>query len=110
MLAAFLVHLHFKTGVMQIDRALVDHLANLSKLYFTDEEKETMQQDLAKMIGFVEKLNELDTTGVEPMRHMSQVQDVFRNDVAAAPMHVKEALENAAVHGEEFFMVPKVFS
>jgi len=95
---------------MQIDRALVEHLANLSKLYFTDEEKVAMQQDLAKMIGFVEKLNELDTTGVEPMRHMSQVVDVYRADAAAAPMTVKQALENAEVHGDEFFMVPKVFS
>ena len=95
---------------MQIDRALVDHLANLSKLYFTEEEKETMQQDLAKMIGFVEKLNELDTAGVEPMRHMSQVLDVYRQDVAAAPMTLNQALENAAVHGDEFFIVPKVFS
>lgn len=95
---------------MQIDRALVEHLANLSKLYFTEEEKETMQQDLAKMIGFVEKLNELDTAGVEPMRHMSQVLDVYRQDVAAAPMTLNQALENAAVHRDEFFIVPKVFS
>ncbi len=95
---------------MQTDRALVEHLANLSRLYFTEDEKETMQRDLAKMIGFVEKLNELDTTGVEPLRHMSQVQDVFRADEAGSPMTVTESLENAEVHGDEFFMVPKVFS
>jgi aspartyl-tRNA(Asn)/glutamyl-tRNA(Gln) amidotransferase subunit C len=95
---------------MQTDRALVEHLANLSRLYFTEDEKETMQRDLAKMIGFVEKLNELDTTGIEPLRHMSQVQDVYRVDEAASPMPVKESLENAEVHGEAFFMVPKVFS
>jgi aspartyl-tRNA(Asn)/glutamyl-tRNA(Gln) amidotransferase subunit C len=95
---------------MQIDRALVDHLANLSRLYFTEQEKENMQQDLARMIGFVEKLNELDTSGVEPLRHMSQVQDVFRTDEASPPMPAEKSLENAAVHGEEFFLVPKVFS
>ena len=88
----------------------MEHLANLSRLYFTEHEKETMQRDLAKMIGFVEKLNELDTTGVEPMRHMSQVQDVYRADEAAAPMPVTESLKNAEVHGEAFFLVPKVFS
>lgn len=95
---------------MQTDRALIEHLANLSRLYFTDAEMETMQQDLGKMIGFVEKLNELDTTGVEPLRHMSEVQDVYRPDEAAAPMAVEQAVGNAAVHGDEFFMVPKVLS
>lgn len=95
---------------MQTDRALVEHLANLSRLYFTEEEKESMQQDLARMIGFVEKLNELDTTGVEPLMHMTRVQDIFRADEPSDPMPAARALENAAVHGEEFFMVPKVFS
>jgi aspartyl-tRNA(Asn)/glutamyl-tRNA(Gln) amidotransferase subunit C len=60
------------------------------------------------MIGFVEKLNELDTTGVEPLMHMSRVQDVFRQDVSAAPMDVNTALENAEKHDNSFFTVPKV--
>jgi aspartyl-tRNA(Asn)/glutamyl-tRNA(Gln) amidotransferase subunit C len=93
---------------MQIDRTLVEHLANLSRLHFTDAEMETMQGDLSKMIGFVEKLNELDTTGVEPLMHMSQVTDVYRADKAAAPMPVEEALGNARQHAEDFFTVPKV--
>lgn len=93
---------------MQIDRTLVEHLANLSRLYFTEAEMETMQGDLSKMIGFVEKLNELDTTGVEPLMHMSQVMDVYRADEAAAPMPVEKALENAGQHGDHFFTVPKV--
>lgn len=95
---------------MQTDRALVEHLANLSRLHFTEAEMETMQQDLGKMIGFVEKLNELDTTGVEPLRHMSQVQDVYRADKAADPLDAEIALGNAEVHGKEFFIVPKVFA
>jgi aspartyl-tRNA(Asn)/glutamyl-tRNA(Gln) amidotransferase subunit C len=93
---------------MQIDRTLVEHLANLSKLHFTDAEMETMQGDLSKMIGFVEKLNELDTTGIEPLMHMSQVMDVYRADEAAAPMQVEKSLENARQHGGNFFTVPKV--
>jgi len=93
---------------MHIDKFLVKHLAVLSRLHFTDAEMVTMQRDLEKMIVFVEKLNELGTTGVEPLMHMSQVQDVFRQDEAAEPMDVRMALENAGTHGGSFFTVPKV--
>jgi aspartyl-tRNA(Asn)/glutamyl-tRNA(Gln) amidotransferase subunit C len=93
---------------MEIDKKLVHHLADLSRLHFTGEEMEAMQQDLTKMIGFVEKLNELDTTGVEPLMHMSSVQDIYREDAAAAPMEVAKALQNAESHTESFFNVPKV--
>ena len=86
----------------------MEHLANLSRLHFSDAEMEIMQGDLSKMIGFVEKLNGLDTTGVEPLMHMSQVLDVYRADEAAAPMAVEQALENARQHGGNFFTVPKV--
>lgn len=95
---------------MQINKELVEHLANLSRLHFSEEELMAMQHDLDKMIGFVEKLNELDTTGVEPLMHMSQVQDVFRDDEANAPIPVANALENASVHNDQFFLVPKVIS
>ncbi len=95
---------------MQIDRALVEHLANLSRLYFTEEEMASMQHDLTKMIGFVEKLNELDTTGVEPLRHMAAVQDVYRHDVAAPAMPAELALQNAGKHSNQFFTVPKVIT
>lgn len=93
---------------MQIDRNLVGRLANLSRLYFTEAEMEAMQGDLSKMIGFVEKLNELDTTGVEPLMHMGQVADVYREDLAAEPMPVEKALENAREHAGQYFNVPKV--
>jgi aspartyl-tRNA(Asn)/glutamyl-tRNA(Gln) amidotransferase subunit C len=71
---------------MHIDKSLVAHLSNLSRLHFTEDEMVSMQSDLEKMIGFVEKLNELDTSGVEPLMHMSQVKDVFRADLAATPI------------------------
>ncbi len=93
---------------MPIERSLVVHLANLSRLYFSDAEMVAMQSDLEKMIGFVEKLKELDTHGLEPLMHMSQVQDVFRRDEVSVPMDVRVALENADKHGDSFFSVPKV--
>ncbi len=95
---------------MQINKELVANLANLSRLHFSDEELDTMQHDLEKMICFVEKLNELDTTGVEPLRHMSEVEDVYRADVADPAMAVSEALAASRGHNANFFQVPKVLS
>jgi aspartyl-tRNA(Asn)/glutamyl-tRNA(Gln) amidotransferase subunit C len=95
---------------MQINKELVEHLANLSRLHFSEAELVAMQHDLEKMIGFVDKLNELDTTGVLPLMHMSQVQDVYRADEALAPMPATSALENASKHNDQFFLVPKVIS
>jgi aspartyl-tRNA(Asn)/glutamyl-tRNA(Gln) amidotransferase subunit C len=95
---------------MQINRDLIGHLANISRLHFSDEELLAMQNDLIRMTGFVEKLNELETIGVEPLMHMSSVQDIFRNDAPACPMEVSMALENAPVHNGNFFLVPKVIS
>lgn len=95
---------------MQIDRTLMAHLANLSRLHFNEEEMNTMQADLEKMICFVEKLNELDTTGVLPLMHMTNRQDVYRQDEADAPMKVQKALEFAAFSAGSFFQVPKVIA
>ncbi|MCU0376137.1 MAG: Asp-tRNA(Asn)/Glu-tRNA(Gln) amidotransferase subunit GatC [Chitinophagaceae bacterium] len=95
---------------MQIDSALVAHLANLSRLYFTEEEMVTMQRDLVKMTDFVEKLNELETNGVEPLRHMSEVENVYRKDEARTLFSQQEALANAPDGASSFFTVPKVLS
>jgi aspartyl-tRNA(Asn)/glutamyl-tRNA(Gln) amidotransferase subunit C len=93
---------------MQITDELVDQLASLSRLSFTGEKKEAIKADLEKMTGFVEKLQALDTTGVEPLRHMSEVEDVLRADIPAPPMDNTEALAAAARHKAPFFTVPKV--
>lgn len=93
---------------MQVTNELIDHLANLSYLRFEGEEKEAIRQDLEKMIGFVQKLQELDTTGVEPLRHMSYEMNKLRADELKGSIPREEALKNAAHHTEEFFLVPKV--
>ena len=56
---------------MEVNDALVDKLANLARLQFNEEEKEIIKKDLQRMIAFVDKLNELNTDGVEPVLHMS---------------------------------------
>jgi len=60
------------------------------------------------MIAFVEKLNELDTTGVEPLLHMSDEVNVLREDEVKGSISREEALKNAPLHDEQFFKVPKV--
>src|SRR5574338_1237178 len=93
---------------MQVDDALIDKLSKLSMLQFNDEEREEIKADLEKMIGFVDKLKELDTTGVEPLLHMSSNADILREDVPGNMIDRNDALQNAPWHNEEFFKVPKV--
>ena len=93
---------------MKVNDALVDKLANLARLKFDGAEKESIKNDLQKMIQFVEKLNELDTTGVEPLLHMSNNINVLRADEVKGSITREAGLQNAAIHDEQFFKVPKV--
>ncbi|MCC7402312.1 MAG: Asp-tRNA(Asn)/Glu-tRNA(Gln) amidotransferase subunit GatC [Chitinophagaceae bacterium] len=93
---------------MEVNDALIDKLANLAKLKFEDAEKEEIKKDLQKMIGFVEKLNELDLEGAEPLLHMSDEVNVLREDEVKGSISREDALKNAPVHDEQFFKVPKV--
>ena len=93
---------------MIINDALLDKLAHLSMLEFQEDEKAEMKTELEKMFTFIEKLNELDTTGVEPLLHMSEQQDVFRKDEVKGQISKEDAFKNAPLHDNEFFKVPKV--
>jgi aspartyl-tRNA(Asn)/glutamyl-tRNA(Gln) amidotransferase subunit C len=93
---------------MEVNDALIDKLANLAKLKFDDYEKTAIKEDLSRMILFVEKLQELDTTGVEPLLHMTKTTNVLREDELKGSVSRNDALKNAAVHDESFFKVPKV--
>lgn len=87
---------------------MVDKLAHLARLRFNDAEKREIKNDLRKMIAFVEKLNELDLSGVEPLLHISQESNVLREDEVKGSISREQALKNAALHDEFFFKVPKV--
>ena len=93
---------------MEVNDALVDKLANLARLQFDDVEKAGIKSDLQKMIQFVEKLNELDTTGVLPMLHMSDHINVLREDEVKGSISRQEGLKNAPLQDDQFFKVPKV--
>jgi len=93
---------------MEVTDQLIDNLANLSRLRFSEEEKAGIKNDLQRMIAFVEKLQEVDTTGTEPLLHMTDVMDVFREDEVKGSMQKATALANAPAADNNYFMVPKV--
>lgn len=95
---------------MEVNDALVEKLARLSRLHFSPSEKETIRQDLQRMIGFTEKLNEPDLDAVEPLLFVSGEVNVLREDEVKGSITREEALQNAPLHDEQFFKVPKVIS
>lgn len=95
---------------MDINMVTIDKLSALSKLEFDDQEKLNLQIELQKMLDFVEKLNEVDTEGIEPLMHISNQYDVFRKDEVAGNFSVHEALSNANNKNKQFFLVPKVIN
>jgi aspartyl-tRNA(Asn)/glutamyl-tRNA(Gln) amidotransferase subunit C len=93
---------------MEVTDQMINSLANLSRLQFNEIENQEIKKDLQRMISFVEKLNEVDTTGVEPLLHMTEAQSIYRQDVVKGSMSKKEALNNAPAADENYFKVPKV--
>jgi aspartyl-tRNA(Asn)/glutamyl-tRNA(Gln) amidotransferase subunit C len=93
---------------MQVDDALIEKLSRLAMLQFNNEEREEIKKDLEKMIGFVDKLKELDTTGVEPLVHVTGEVNILREDVTGNMLSRDEALKNAPQHDGTYFQVPKV--
>lgn len=93
---------------MEVTNELVEKLAHLSRLSFNEAEKAEIKNDLQSMIAFVEKLKEVDTTGVEPLLHMGDAVNVLREDEIKGSISREEALLNAPIKDEQFFKVPKV--
>lgn len=93
---------------MEVTDALVDKLANLARLSFSPEEKAAIREDLSRMIGFVDQLNQVDTTGVEPLVHMSDAVNRLRDDEPVGQVEREDALSSAQDKKGPFFTVPKV--
>jgi len=93
---------------MEVNDALIEKLAHLARLEFNDAEKEEIKRDLQRMIAFVEKLNELNLEGVEPLLHMTDEVNILRDDEVKGSISREEGLKNAPLHDEQFFKVPKV--
>ena len=93
---------------MNLDKASVERLAHLSRLEFSEKEKEDMLQDMNKIMAFVEKVNELDLDGVEPLIYMIEEENVMRADQVVEQVTRDEALKNAPSRDTDYFRVPKV--
>lgn len=83
-------------------------VAELGRLNLSEAEVEQFTQQLGKILGYVDVLNEVDVSNVEPMAHVADVSNVFRDDVAGQSLPRGEALANAPKSDGKFFLVPQI--
>jgi aspartyl-tRNA(Asn)/glutamyl-tRNA(Gln) amidotransferase subunit C len=93
---------------MEVNNKLIQDIAKLSKLKFDSSAEEKMIEDMGKMLSFVDKLNEIDTEGVEPLIYMSEEVNVLREDETNSEVSQKDALKNAPQKDSDYFKVPTV--
>lgn len=86
----------------------IEHLSQLARLSLSDEEMRTFGRQLKDILFYMEKLNELDTQGVEPTSHVLLIRNVEREDVPRPSLDRQDALMNAPDHTEKFYRVPKI--
>lgn len=87
----------------------IEYVGILAKLELSYEEKEQAKKDMGSMLDYIDKLGELDTTGVEPMSHVFPVKNVFREDVVTNGNVREDILKNAPGEKEGMFVVPRTF-
>ena len=90
-----------------IDDETMENVCILAKLSLTEDEKEKAKEDMQKMLDYVDKLDELDTSSVEPMSHIFEDENVFREDVVTNGGHHEAMLSNAPKQKENQYQVPK---
>lgn len=87
----------------------IDHVVKLANIRLSDEEKATFQKQLQRVLAYVSKLNELDTTGVEPIGHITGLENIGRVDTPAPSLSQEEALANASKTHNGLFVVDAIF-
>ena len=87
----------------------IEYVGILAKLELSGEEKEQAKSDMGRMLDYIDKLNELDTSDVEPMSHVFPVENVFREDVVTNSDTREQLLSNAPEQKDGMFMVPRTF-
>lgn len=93
---------------MKLDAETLAKIAHLSRLEIDEKETDKMLRDMSNMLTFVEKLNEVNTDGVEPLTTMSHEVNALREDRVTQDLSHTEVLQNAPKKDTEFFRVPKV--
>ena len=93
---------------MKITKQQVEYVAHLARLEFSEQEKEKFTTQLNNILLYMEKLNEADTTGVEPETHAIAIQNAFREDVVRESLPPEASLANAPAESGNSYRVPKV--
>ena len=105
------MYLHYWAGKdvdKKIDQDQVRKVAKLARLELDEREVEEFAGQLSAILGYVEKMNELDTGGVEPLAHCLPISNVLREDCVRESLGTEAALANAPQRDGEFFKVPKI--
>ncbi len=93
---------------MKIDKRVVEHVAHLARLQLEPEEIELYTEQIDRILAYMDKLNSLDTAGVEPTTHAVPLGNVFRQDVVDHNLQVEESVGNAPERKGSFFKVPPI--
>lgn len=93
---------------MEISSKTIRHLAHLSRLEIDDTQVMQYQNDLQRMVTFIEQLQSVDTNGVEPLRFLADGTAALRQDQLTSSLTAADALKNAPLHNEHYFKVPTV--
>lgn len=89
-------------------RMEIEHIALLARLKLTDREKKLFSRQLGSIIEYIDKLNKLNTSNVEPTSHVLEIKNVFREDILMPSLPREEALQNAPEKDDSFYRVPKI--
>lgn len=90
-----------------ITEETIEYVSTLAKLDLTGKERQEAMQDMNRMLGYIDRLNELDTTGVKPMSHVFPLQNVFREDEVTNGDGSEDTLKNAPEEKDTMFVAPK---
>ena len=86
----------------------VEHVASLAQLTLDDDAKQRLLKEMGEILAYVDKLNELDTDGIEPMMHVLDISNVYREDVVTGSLDRDAALRNAPKTDGAYFLVPRI--
>lgn len=92
----------------KVTKETIEHIADLARLKISEAEKEKLTVDMEKIISYVDKLNELDTSDVKPMEHVIPIRNILREDVVTGSFERDKLMENAPSQEDGCYKVPKV--
>lgn len=94
--------------MMSISKKDVEHVAELARLEFSEEEEQEIMLHFDKILGYVDKLNELDTKDVDIVVNPYYIENKFRDDIIEPSMKLEDVIKNAPKSLEEYIIVPKI--